>query len=807
MLLDSGKGRKVFSNTESKSDGTKSFNSEAASTCNSVIATETKPTDIKSSMEVQVCQDVKVKTEPMAPVEDKQSIHPKQELEGVSPDNGTLTTETIKTEGTTPISVERAIANLQTIVSETAAQPDTERASQPGTEEGSLCMKQEPNVKQEPKVEPPLPALSSPQHPQDDLAKLEQVCSEIQNQNENLPVEGKTEPDSSLPEEMKNEPKVPDRSAAATRCRGRGRGRRGGRRPTDAPEDAPGTSLPITRSGAATRGKGRGRGRQTRITESQKDVQADLPVVGLTDKTMPEPRRSSRTKRARRHPDMVDHEETSGRRRRGRGGRATQPEDSRPLPPSTTSDVYDFHESEDEDINLGLAKSKIKKDPTRPVAGRSPVKPEVEEVRRVENDDKNSIAPITRRSGRLRDKVPEDESQVGGATDEGGNSDPIVIDTLASAPSTMAATSQPASLVTTVASPVQTMSTRGRGRGKPRDVEIKRDTDAEEDWSVRKSPRGRARTSEPQLLENEKPVTCTPLSLSTVTVTTVITGTTVVTSAVTTTNAATVVVSSVEERKSEAELVDPVTGVVTRVKVCEEGQYVTDSGETGIPTTTQSIPTADHLNKQKIALPSLPTNNNNNSICASVVSSSASVDTSHATTLTSRCRPGVTMTVVNSSNIGSRVGEVSVELVPRVRAPVTVPTQVTAGIPTKVPTIAPVIHSTLPTMTPTQVPPVRATIPAAVTLGGPPRPAVMTPAHMTKQKPVQLQQPTPQVQPQTVQHQPQLSQQQQLQQKQVLQQQQQQVPVQQQPQSKVCFCHILNVLKLTNKLTYPCDEN
>lgn len=728
---------------------------------------------------------------------DSVMIQPK-EIEGTPSVSGRPTSDAIKIEGpSSNMSVENALANLQTIVSETATQPDLEKASQPDREEASLCMKEEFSSEDRP------PKPSSPPQPQDDFAKLEQVCSEIQNQNQDSATENKAIEPEGISEIGEKDVKLEDRLITTPRGRGRGRGRRGGRKGVEVQEDVPGAGLPVTRSGAATRGKGRGRGRNTRNSESQKDgVQPDPGIPAPVDKALPEPRRSNRTKRARRHPDMVDHEETSGRRRRGRGGRAVQAEESRPMPTPAASDVYDFHESEDEDINLGLAKPKIKKEPARAVVNRSPVKPEMEEVRRVESDEMRSAIPTTRRSGRLRDKVPEDDLTVEG--EDGNTSESIVIlDSVSTAQPLPVPTTVPVALATSFAPTTQIIPGRGRGKGKHRDLDIKCDGDLDDDPTSRRSPRGRSRPLDSQL-EGEKPGFGPPMTMSTIS----ITATSITTVGTTPTPSGTTLVTpSAEERKSEAELVDPVTGVVTRVKVCEEGQYVTDSGEAALPPTSHPLPSTESHPKPVFAPATVNSNNN------VATTSSASVEVPHITTIGSWCRPGVTMTVVSSNVVSplmsvGRDREVSVELVTRPTRPtLPVSTPSTGSVPTLVPTMS---VSASPGATHAiasahQPSPVHSNLSAVVTLGATPRPSAPASVYLSKIKPgqpplsQQQQQLQPQMQQQPIQQQQQNLQQQRLQQKQMTPQQMSTSVPHTQPQVKATQIKSLTVVSSTPK--------
>ena len=657
--------------------------------------------------------------------------------------------------------VERALANLETIVSETAAQPRAEDISHPPTEEASLINNKSNNQSQP--SEPPSAAMQ----PQDDSAKLEQSFSEKQNEEikKNDASEGISANDLSTESEVisKNEGKVPER-VATTRGRRRGRGRRGGRHPVEVQDDE-NSALPLTRSGVSIRGKGRGRGRQTRNSENQELAQTEVKEPVQT-----EPRRSSRTKRARYHPDMVEHDETSGRRRRGRGGRNAQVEDSRPLPLRTTSDVYDFHESEDEDINLGLAKSsKInKKESSRSAPGRSPAKVDVEEVTPVDNtiENRSGITPtVTRRSGRLRDRVVEDEvSVVKEISEEQTNSESVTpLETPVTSLPSVTSTASLAVSVSTSSVPVTTIA-RSRGRGKVRE------SDVDEDALLRKSPRGQIRPLDSVAPDTEKPaavvlksVPVTEVSHTTTAVTNVVTVITTTTASITTastttasttttTTNTTTVVPPVEERKSEAaELVDPATGFVTRVKVCVEGQYVTDSGETSVIPVSQTSHIPDH--KQISESPPVTTIVNYTNPSVSIVNVGSPVDRqTQSSSASVGVRTGVSVTIVNSSNISrpimsaGRIGsDVSVELVNRPRPPmqisrgaasvVSLPSGVVTSSPVMQVASAPAVPSlpstVAPVIAPTQAP-LRAGVPTVVTLSGALRPTTSLPLYITK---------------------------------------------------------------------------
>ncbi|XP_068223812.1 protein split ends-like isoform X2 [Palaemon carinicauda] len=697
----------------------------------------------------------------------------------------------------TPV-VEHALANLETIVSETAAQPRAEDISHPPTEEASLINNKKPGAQ----LQPLQTSAPAPPPPQDDFAKLERVCSEIQNENKNMPeIISSNEDVIETEEVIKIEEKVQERAATSSRGRRRGRGRRGGRQPVEVQPDDENSSLPLTRSGVSIRGKGRGRGRQTRNSESQQEV-AEVKETALT-----EPRRSSRTKRARYHPDMVDHDETSGRKRRGRGGRNAQVEDSRPL--RTTSDVYDFHESEDEDLNLALSKStKInKKEGARAAAaaGRSPAKVDPEEVIAIDNNSDirgGATTTTTRRSGRLRDKAVDDEPNNSKETieDQMNNEPVIVLDTTTSLPSMPLSSAASVVPVNAPSLPVTTIS-RGRGRGKPREVEV------DEDALLRKSPRGPIRTIDASL-ELEKPtgialkgIPISSISYSTSPVTP--TPASVITTAVTTTTPSATIVPVVEERKSEAELVDPVTGVVTRVKVCVEGQYVTDSGDAAVVPVSQvpQVPQVlDHKQVPEVCPMSPVVNYSNSNV--SIVNVGSPVEKPIHTNPTSvGIRSGLTVTMVNSNNTrpitsAGKIGsDLSVELVSRPRAPIQVgrPAASVVSLPSSAGTptnpinlqAAPaVVVPSLPSsgaslMTSTQSP-IRAAVPTVVTLSGGLRPNTTLPLYITKAKtiPGQPQQPAQiHAHPQTLQQLQQHPMQQQ-------QQQQQQHPMQQQQQQQ-----------------------
>ena len=251
--------------------------------------------------------------------------------------------------------------------------------------------------------------------------------------------------------------------------RGRGRGRvrcnrRGIKRNNDVIlTDKDKHGVVGTRSSISTRAQ-KGRGRGTRTTRSNDLSVEEKSVI----EAPPEPRRSARTKRARRHPDMVDHDETTNRRRRGGGrGKTLNVEESTLSNPSQTStpSVYDFHESEDEDdINIGLSKNKVKKESPRSVAPvesnapkpiqivqnnpKTPVK-----LVQLETEQEETKTIVTRKSRRLLDKVTDDD-------DESNGDLPLP--------------------------PI----TRGRGRNKTKEIDVE-----DENSVPRKSPRGRARQS------------------------------------------------------------------------------------------------------------------------------------------------------------------------------------------------------------------------------------------------------------------------------------------------------------------------
>jgi hypothetical protein len=160
---------------------------------------------------------------------------------------------------------------------------------------------------------------------------------------------------------------------------GRGRSRRGRGRVTAASND--GTGVP-----QATRNKSRSRSRP---------LNDDLTTHDASKlNSLQEPRRSSRPKRVRRHPDMVDHEESSSRRRRGmRGVRGNL----RPAAP--THDVFEFHESDDD---TSLSVNKTKKDPLS-TSAKSPIKDTTND------EDSRGSGTNIRKSRRLLDKNVDDE--------------------------------------------------------------------------------------------------------------------------------------------------------------------------------------------------------------------------------------------------------------------------------------------------------------------------------------------------------------------------------------------------------------
>ncbi|KAA0200765.1 hypothetical protein HAZT_HAZT006326 [Hyalella azteca] len=160
---------------------------------------------------------------------------------------------------------------------------------------------------------------------------------------------------------------------------GRGRSRRGRGRVTAASNDGTGVPQP-------TRNKSRSRSRP---------LNDDLTIHDASKlNSLQEPRRSSRPKRVRRHPDMVDHDESSSRRRRGmRGVRGNL----RPAAP--THDVFEFHESDDD---TSLSVNKAKKDPLS-TSAKSPIKDTTND------EDSRGSGINVRKSRRLLDKNADDE--------------------------------------------------------------------------------------------------------------------------------------------------------------------------------------------------------------------------------------------------------------------------------------------------------------------------------------------------------------------------------------------------------------
>lgn len=213
--------------------------------------------------------------------------------------------------------------------------------------------------------------------------------------------------------------------------RGRGRGGRGkrgrGRSSTSAQQDM---SSDDASSDVIKNKQNRGRSKPTR------DDSLTLTVDSKSN-SLPEPRRSSRPKIARRHPDMVDHDETSGRRRRGvRRTRGSL------RPPVPTLDVFDFHESDD-DMGLGGI-GKGKKDCSN---NQSPSK------EKDNTDDESRIAANVRKSRRLQEKVVDDEDS--SATE----ADPTTVTLTSQLPLT-AATSPPQLVVPPLT--ISTTSIRGK---------------------------------------------------------------------------------------------------------------------------------------------------------------------------------------------------------------------------------------------------------------------------------------------------------------------------------------------------------
>ena len=189
--------------------------------------------------------------------------------------------------------------------------------------------------------------------------------------------------------------KTDDSVILSPRGRSRGRGKRGrgrGSSPGSAHvQTSPNRELDSNFEMPASRASGTSRGRKVRTGRDQ--LAGGLPIVDQSPETI-EPRRSSRPKRVRRHPDMVDHGESSNKRRRSaRGARGTL------RPSSNSHDVFEFRESDD-DIGLGGVVAKGKKD--RSVSqSKSPAKEGFE--------DDLLDAPNTRKSRRLQKKVVDDD--------------------------------------------------------------------------------------------------------------------------------------------------------------------------------------------------------------------------------------------------------------------------------------------------------------------------------------------------------------------------------------------------------------
>ena len=129
----------------------------------------------------------------------------------------------------------------------------------------------------------------------------------------------------------------------------------------------------------------------TRKSQRGRNPLCRQPPTSFEDDTL-ELRRSSRPKRARRHPDMVEHEDTSNRRRRGsRLGRG-----SVRVPPQL--DVFDFHESDDDAAVMAQARKTAEASSAETTDSAT------------EEDTAASLA-ATRKSKRLQDKVVEDDEQ------------------------------------------------------------------------------------------------------------------------------------------------------------------------------------------------------------------------------------------------------------------------------------------------------------------------------------------------------------------------------------------------------------
>ncbi|KAB7505123.1 hypothetical protein Anas_10013 [Armadillidium nasatum] len=182
------------------------------------------------------------------------------------------------------------------------------------------------------------------------------------------------------------------------RGRARGRGRRGCRRVVDNASSAVMSTI-LTRSSSANakNSKPRGRGRSIRNTEIGEE---EISGENITPE---QPRRSTRMKRARKHPDMVEHDETTNRRKRGGRNGKTSGEDVGLRTSLSSSDVYDFHDSDEGEIEVALSKKGQKRETNKPPTPRSPSKLS-EEV-----PDIHDSAGNTRKSRRLREKNLDDD--------------------------------------------------------------------------------------------------------------------------------------------------------------------------------------------------------------------------------------------------------------------------------------------------------------------------------------------------------------------------------------------------------------
>ncbi|RXG71746.1 Msx2-interacting protein [Armadillidium vulgare] len=182
------------------------------------------------------------------------------------------------------------------------------------------------------------------------------------------------------------------------RGRARGRGRRGCRRVVDNASSAVMSTI-LTRSSSANakNSKPRGRGRSIRNTEIGEE---EISGENITPE---QPRRSTRMKRARKHPDMVEHDETTNRRKRGGRNGKSSGEDVGLRTSLSSSDVYDFHDSDEGEIEVALGKKGQKRETNKPPTPRSPSKLS-EEV-----PDIHDSAGNTRKSRRLREKNLDDD--------------------------------------------------------------------------------------------------------------------------------------------------------------------------------------------------------------------------------------------------------------------------------------------------------------------------------------------------------------------------------------------------------------